>query len=197
MASAEPSRSEETRIRLLQAAERILLERGIHALTVRHVGDVSGFNGTLVTYHFGSIVGLLTELAERNLAPMIADWATLPPAGAPLDETLAVWLRPLLRPAAFNPEGRALIVLDEIAAHGSAELSGRVMVAMGGIGAAVQQALAPQLPRLDDTTLRARLRFIAGAALGPPPRLPTPGGPLDELAGFDQLFAFARAALTA
>jgi len=195
MTALATSRSDETRMRLLQGAEQILLEQGVHALTVRHVGGVSGLNGTLVTYHFSSIVGLLRELAHRNLAPMIADWAKLPGPDAPFDAILAAWLHPLLRPAAFNPDGRALIVLDEIAAHGAAELSGEVMAAMVATGEAVQHALAPHLPALDTTTLRARLRFIAGAALGPPPRLPAPGGPLETLAGFEQLFGFAKAAL--
>ncbi|MBN8817411.1 MAG: TetR/AcrR family transcriptional regulator [Sphingomonas sp.] len=195
MASVEASRSDETRTRLLQAAERILIAQGVHALTVRRVGAVSGLNGTLVTYHFGGIVGLLTELAQRNLAPMVADWAGLPAAGESPDTVLGAWLRPLLRPAAFNPEGRALIVLDEIAAHGSAELRDEVMAAMVATSDAVQRALTPHLPQLDAHTLRARLRFIAGAALGPPPRLPAPGGSLGDLASFDQLLAFARAAL--
>ena len=189
MASVEASRSDETRTRLLQAAERILIAQGVHALTVRRVGAVSGLNGTLVTYHFGGIVGLLTELAQRNLAPMVADWAGLPAAGESPDTVLGAWLRPLLRPAAFNPEGRALIVLDEIAAHGSAELRDEVMAAM------VATSLTPHLPQLGAHTLRARLRFSAGAALGPPPRLPAPGGSLGDLASFDQLLAFARAAL--
>lgn len=195
MASAAPSRSDETRTRLLQAAERILLDHGVHALTVRRVGDRSGLNGTLVTYHFGSVVGLLTELAERNLAPMTADWAALADTGGTFDAILTAWLRPLLRPAAFNPEGRALIVLDEIAAHGEAALSARILSAMATIGETVLRLVARHRPGFDETSLRARLRFIAGAALGPPPRLPAPGGALDRLAGFDQLFAFAKAAL--
>ncbi|MGF7171908.1 AcrR family transcriptional regulator [Sphingobium xanthum] len=196
MGKDETTRPDETRTRLLQAAERILLEQGVHALTVRHVGHVSGLNGTLVTYHFGGVRSLLSELAHRNLALMAADWSVLPGHGMTLDEILTAWLHPLLRPAAFNPQGRALIVLDEIAAHGAAELSEDVMAHMVATGQTVQQALAPHLPHLDEQTLRARLRFIAGAALGPPPRLPESGASLGDLASFDQFFAFARAALT-
>jgi AcrR family transcriptional regulator len=49
MTATPPPRPDATRTRLLEAAERILIEQGVHALTVRRVGAVSGLNGTLVT----------------------------------------------------------------------------------------------------------------------------------------------------
>lgn len=187
------SRPDATRTRLLEAAERILIEQGVHALTVRRVGDVSGLNCTLVTYHFGSVAGLLSELAQCNLAPMLADWQALDAAFADSDAVLEAWLRPLLRPAAFHPAGRALIVLDELAAHGSDEIVQEVLAAMRDVSERVRQALAPFLPHLDEMTLRARLRFIAGAALGPPPRIASSDA--RAIAGLDQLLGFAGAAL--
>ena len=194
MASQTRPSPDETRGRLLAAAERILIEQGIHALTVRRVGDVSGLNCTLVTYHFGGVAGMLAELARCNLEPMLADWNGLPEPGASLDAVLEAWLRPLMRPAAFHPEGRALLVLDEIAAHGSEELSAPVMKTMVGIAERVHGLLAPLLTELDEPTLVARLRFIAGAALGPPPRSRAPQR--DGIDGLEQFRAFAKAALT-
>jgi len=193
--------SEDTRTRLLEAAERILIGQGVHALTVRRVGLVSHLNSTLITYHFRSVSGLLAELCRLNLAPMVAEWAALdaaPPAGVPaFDAVLDAWLRPLVRPAAFTPQGRALIVLDEIAAHGDPLLSRELLEAMSAIGARVHAILHPLLPALSAHALSARLRFIAGAALGPPPRdrmLDAQEGraPLDDLGA---LLAFASAAL--
>lgn len=194
VASTAKNRPDDTRARLLAAAERILFEQGMHALTVRKVGAVSGLNCTLVTYHFGSVAGLLAELSRCNLDPMLADWAELPRPGASLDAVLSAWLSPLLRPAAFHADARALLVLDEIAAHGAPELSGPVMAAMIEISDRVRSLVAPLLPALDELTLRARLRFIAGAALGPPPRLPSPQAA--SMTGLEQLQAFAHAALT-
>lgn len=202
MTAPPPPRPDATRTRLLEAAERILIEQGVHALTVRRVGAVSGLNGTLVTYHFGSVAGLLAELARCNLEPMLADWEALPAAAdsdaeadsaASMATILAAWLQPMLRPAAFHPAGRALIVLDEVAAHGSAGPSEAVLAAMIDVSQRVRRALAGHVPHLDDMTLRARLRFIAGAALGPPPRSPSPAS--GELDSFAQLQAFALAAL--
>lgn len=195
MTSTDAGRPDDTRSRLLQAAEAILLQQGVHALTVRRVGQEAGLNGTLVTYHFGGVVALLSELSQRNLAPMIADWESLPTTGPGIAEIVETWLRPLLRPAAFNPAGRALVVLDEIGAHGSGDLRDDVMKAMNATGEKVRIALQPLLPDMPELVLRARLRFIAGAALGPPPRMPEAGGALSPLMTFEQLFAFALAAL--
>jgi AcrR family transcriptional regulator len=191
--------NEDTATRLLQAAERILIEQGVHALTVRRVGTVSGLNPTLVTYHFGGVSHLLAELCRRNLEPMLQAWGKLGGATAAgsLDGIMRIWLAPLLGPAAFTPGGRALVVLDEIAAHGDAEMRGRLFRTMVDISSRVHAALTPLLPHLDAGELRARLRFVAGAALGPPPRaritdVSPAEGPGD---GLHYLCAFAEAAL--
>lgn len=179
-----------TRERLLGAAERILVEHGVHALTVRRIGQVSGLNGTLVTYHFGTMAALATELAQRNLDPIRAEWEAIATTRDDIGALLSAWLAPLLRPAAFNPAGRALLVLDELASHGHPELRDEVMAAMVAVAALVRQRLAPLLPGLTDKVLTTRLRFIAGATLGPPPR--AHGGTKTGLA---DLIAFARSAL--
>jgi len=192
--------SEDTRTRLLKAAEHILIREGAHALTVRRVGAVSGLNPTLVTYHCGTIAGLLGELCRLNLEPMMAGWSRLEDereTSAPLGDTLRIWLEPLLRPAAFTPGGRALVVLDEIAAHGDSDLSRGLLEAMLAVSGRVHAALLPILPHLDACELRARLRFIAGAALGPPPRVRQrdAAGSAEPLDSLRYLCAFAEAAL--
>lgn len=187
-----------TRNRLLQAAERILVEQGVQALTVRHVGKVAGLNATLVTYHFGGVSQLLAELCECNLAVMLRGWEALDrmTGAAQVEPVLKAWLTPLCAPAAFNPQGRAVIVLDEIAAHGSPEISARLMDEMVRIARRVQGLLAPLLPHLTALELRARLRFIAGAALGPPPRTPDGGAGNPALDSLRYLLPFAQAALS-
>lgn len=163
--------ADSTRGRLLAAAEKILVEQGVNALSVRRVGDAAGLNPTLVTYHFKGILNLLDELATLNLQPMLADWAVIQPGAASDARTvLNQWLQPMLRPSAFTPGGRALSVLDEVAAHGESALRDRVIGVMGDFSLRLRQTLAPFLPHLSDGELRARVRFISGSALGPPPR---------------------------
>lgn len=179
------------------------MERGITGLSVRKVGEGAGVNPTLVTYHFKSIARLLEELCQLNLQPILQGWEGVA-AGKPFDENLRQWLEPMLSPAAFTPGGRALVVLDEIAAHGEGAVRAEVLSKMEAFSIRLRQVLAADCPALDDTELRARLRFISGSVLGPPPR--SHGAPALEGQGkdgsvrmlddLDYLHRFARAALT-
>jgi len=198
----EPSqaRSRDTRVGLLEAAERIIIEEGIRVLTVRRVGAVSGLNPTLVTYHFGTMTNLQAELCRLNLEPMLADWAAI---GAhrsftTLREVLEAWMPPLLRPAVFTSNGRSLIVLDEIAAHGDEEMSLQLLEPMLKLSSSVQQALQPFVPHLSARELRARVRFLSAATLGPPPRARMTDTDQQGLKidGIEYLLNFAEAALS-
>lgn len=191
--------TDSTRTRLLAAAEKILVEQGVNALSVRKVGDEAGQNPALVTYHFKSLFNLLDELCARNLEPMLGAWEAIgPECGLTVDEVLRQWLAPMLAPAAFTPEGRALAVLDGLAAHGEPALRARVLRSMEEFSLRLRAALAPSLPHLADDELRARVRFISGAVLGPPPRTstaPQTTGAL-RLDDMHYLLPFARAALS-
>lgn len=193
--------SEDTRTGLLEAAERILIEDGVHALTVRRVGIVSGLNSTLITYHFGTVAGLLAELCRLNLEPMLKEWESLDSRslkGRSLEQVLEAWLGPLIRPSVFTPGGRSLVVFDEIASHGDPALSEHLLTVMRDISARVQAALRTFVPHLTADELRARVRFISAGALGPPPRarisadVSRDGKPLD---GLFYLVLFAKSAL--
>jgi len=185
---------------LLAAAESILVERGVNALSVRKVGDAAGLNPALVTYHFKSILNLLDELCSLNLNPILRDWRVIVPGlgqDGGLEEVLRAWLAPMLRPAAFTPGGRALIVIDEIASHGEPALRERVLGEMEQFSVRLRRVVAPHVPWLTERELRARLRFISAAVLGPPPRVPVQGRevrmPTDGLA---DLLPFALAGLS-
>jgi AcrR family transcriptional regulator len=195
--------SKDTRTRLLKAAENILIREGAHALTVRRVGEVSSLNPTLVTYHCGTVAGLLGELCRLNLEPMMAGWSALwgeQASRSGLRDTVRIWLGPLLQPAAFTFGGRALVVLDQIAAHGDPELSRQLLEAMVTVSGRVHAALRPLTPHLDPRELRARLRFLAGAALGAPPRVRAAekrkSSGEQKLDSLRYLCAFAEAALS-
>lgn len=189
--------SQETRVKLLAAAERLLVERGITGLSVRKVGDAAGLNPTLVTYHFGGFGAMMEELCQLNMQPILEEWRKVD-AETELDAILTAWLTPMLMPSAFSTGGRALVVLDEIGTHGEGELRQLVLDEMRGFAITLHDLLTPMLPHLDEWQLRARLRFISGAVLGPPPRshgapeLPD-GRALDAM---EFLLPFARAALS-
>lgn len=73
--------AEEARLTILAAAEAILVDEGLHALTVRSVAQRVGMTDMGVNHHFGSrdelTVCLLDHLGARYrkaLAALVADW---------------------------------------------------------------------------------------------------------------------------
>lgn len=190
----------DTRTKLLAAAERIILESGLTGVSVRKVGDRAGVNPTLVTYHFGGIGELLEELCQLNIAVIVEGWAPIASfdGRAPdIASVMQAWISPLQLPAACTGDGRALVVLDEIAARDGAALKEMVVEEMGSMAFRVRDLLMPLCPHLDPDEVRARIRLIAAAALGPAPRnIPVPelssGLPMDHIS---YLVRFACAAL--
>jgi len=67
-----PEARNDTPERLLRAAEMLVVQEGVHALTVRRIANAAQVNSALIRYHFGGTDGLLRELALRNGA-RIAD----------------------------------------------------------------------------------------------------------------------------
>ncbi|MER6361310.1 TetR/AcrR family transcriptional regulator [Kitasatospora sp. NPDC001527] len=59
-----------TRDRLLAAAERLFLQRGVGQVSVRAINAEAGLNPGAVHYHFGSREGLVTALLGRELFPL-------------------------------------------------------------------------------------------------------------------------------
>ncbi len=86
-----------TRLRLLEVAERLMVEEGYAAVTSRRIAQVAEVTSPLVHYYFRSMddlfIELLTRIADENLArqeralasprPLLALWNfTSHPAGA-------------------------------------------------------------------------------------------------------------------
>ena len=66
------SRSQETdtRERILNAAERLIIERGYAATSLRAIASAAAVNLAATHYHFGSKFGLLSAVFQRRLAPI-------------------------------------------------------------------------------------------------------------------------------
>jgi AcrR family transcriptional regulator len=69
-AAGTGSRSQGTRDRLLDAAERLFAERGFHGVSVRDVTGAAGVDVALVAYHFGNKQGLLEAVFMRRAADL-------------------------------------------------------------------------------------------------------------------------------
>ena len=63
--SEAPADEVPTRDRLLDATERILIERGHSQVSTRHVAEQAGVAHGLIRYHFGSLDDLMQATLER------------------------------------------------------------------------------------------------------------------------------------
>ncbi len=99
------------RMRLLDAAEQLLLHSGCDAVSVRAINAEAGMNPAAVHYHFGSKDALIAALLEDRLTPLwqddLAELAARRDAGsAPtVTELVDVVLRPL-RQLVEHPHSR-------------------------------------------------------------------------------------------
>jgi AcrR family transcriptional regulator len=62
----ENSRSQGTRQRILDSAERLFAERGFHGVSIRDITGDAGVDVALANYHFGSKQGLLEAVFMRR-----------------------------------------------------------------------------------------------------------------------------------
>jgi AcrR family transcriptional regulator len=72
MREKRPSRSGDTRERLMEAAVETLREEGIVGTTARAIAERGGFNQALIFYHFGSVTNLLLEAFRRTSDAQVA-----------------------------------------------------------------------------------------------------------------------------
>jgi AcrR family transcriptional regulator len=91
-------RAEETRQRILSAAERLYAEHGVLAVSNRQVSEAAGQgNNFAVGYHFGTRTDLVRAVVRRHGEPMDGARAAMLAALGP-DPGLLDWLDCLVRP---------------------------------------------------------------------------------------------------
>lgn len=162
--------TESSRARLLAAAERLIIDEGLKALSIRRIAAETGLNSALIRYYFGSVDGLLTTLAQLNLEPMLGQWAEAPEAEAGLTAVLCGYFAPMWTPARHCPDERALVLIDEIVAHGEPAVRDVVAQPLLVPFERTLAGLAVLRPDLSAGEAAARLSFASAGALGMPPR---------------------------
>jgi AcrR family transcriptional regulator len=139
--------------RLIDAAERLMAERGSTATSIRDVLAEAGVaNASAVGYYFGSKDGLIAAVERRAVEQVNAEradgLAALDPS-APLEDLVRSWIAPLVRlrcagrgPATARVFTRIFDEPQERWAHNGAR---EVME----VSARYQAASAPHLPGVD------------------------------------------------
>ncbi len=208
---ATSTAGEATRAALLDAARRLVIERGYAGASVRELTAAAGANLAAVNYHFGSRERLLTEALLASwvewadaIGQVSASLASADPSAGPL-EHMAAQARPLL--AGF-PEMLPLFVMGleaHLQARRSPELRNRLAahyaeqrrrageLIMAGTPGLEPPAPDEPVPRMVEVTASFMLAVVDGLlmqSLLDPEAIPTG----DELAAFyEGLAAITRA----
>lgn len=107
MASPAP----DTKLRLMDVAERLFAERGFEGVGVRELTTAAGANLGAITYHFGSKEELLVQTFLRRFRPTNEERARRlqavmqghPTGRVPVTEVVEAMLRPPLETASRHP----------------------------------------------------------------------------------------------
>ncbi len=159
---------QDTRDRLLDAAERRFAAAGFAATSLRAVTGEAGVNVAAAHYHFGGKRELIRAVFARRMAPVNAERlarldALETRAGTPpsVEEVLDAMLAPALALAARYPDIAELGA--RIHSEPAAEVRGLLEEIFGDIQRRFVAALGRCLPGLDDATIELRMVFAIGA----------------------------------
>jgi len=157
----------ETREQLLDAAERVFLERGVGHASLAEVADAAGVTRGAVYHHFDSKAALFEAMVERAEMPIDAAFESAAAADAdPLDALGKRALNALLQLAASSRVRRVFEVVflrceytDELAAVEQRHLREREQCLYLG-GSLLDKAVElGQLPRDTDTRMASQLLY--------------------------------------
>lgn len=121
-------RGEQTRQRIVEAAQQALATRGFAGATTRAIGEIGDFNPALISYHFGSLHGLLLTALEDASRARLERYAPQARAAGSARELLTL-MRRIYRE---DVESGFIRVASEMVAAAVArpELTPRIVAAM-------------------------------------------------------------------
>lgn len=164
--------AEDTRERILDAAEHLFADRGFDGASIRDVTAEAGVNLAAVHYHFGSKEDLLRAVLERVVLPTNAERlrmmqeAHARPGGPRIADLLRAFILPELRLARdLGPRGQCITRLvgrmfsepNEIVHELAAELFSEV-------GGSFIDGLHQALPDLDEQEVAFRMQCVVGVS---------------------------------
>jgi len=185
--------SPDTKTRILDAAERLFVEHGFEATSLRSLTSAAGVNLAAVHYHFGSKEELFQAVLTRRLDPMNQERIDLlekvereagarPPS---CEKVLFAMLIPALKLARDERRGgkQFLRLVGRAYADPAPFIRHFLSAQYAGMIARYKEAFSRALPHLSRQELTWRLHFVMGALSY-------------TLAGTDALKLFAEATAT-
>ncbi len=172
-ALAAEATSADTKTRILDAAERLFVEHGFEATSLRQLTAAAGVNLAAVNYHFGSKEELFQAVLTRRLDPMNQERIELlqklerEAAGKPLscEKVLFAMLIPALRVARDERRGgkNFLRLLGRAYADPAPFIRHFLSQQYAGMIGRYKEAFLRALPQLSRQELTWRLHFVMGA----------------------------------
>lgn len=168
----EDAAPNETRERILDAAEQLFAEQGISGTSLRALTRAADVNLAAVHYHFGSKEGLLDAVVERRAAPLNAeriaelDRIEREAAGSPpeVEELLYAFFTAGIRRLRENPgEGERMSrLIARLDAQPPEVVEPLYRKHFGEVGRRFVEALHCALPEISKEIIADRYRFTAG-----------------------------------
>ena len=172
-ALAAEATSAGTKSRILDAAERLFVEHGFEATSLRQLTTAAGVNLAAVNYHFGSKEELFQAVLTRRLDPMNQERIDLlaklerEAAGKPLscEKVLFAMLIPALKLARDERRGgkQFLRLLGRAYADPAPFIRHFLSQQYAGMIGRYKEAFLRALPHLSRHELTWRLHFVMGA----------------------------------
>jgi len=157
----------ETRLKILDTAEKLFGEEGYTAASLRSITAAAGVNLAAIHYHFGSKEELLDELVMRKAVPVneermeslrrLREAAGSEPIA--VEDLLDSFLTPAFRAADQSPEFAKL--MGRLHAEGLMPAVARKH--FGPVAASFLSEMRRALPELTDAEMAWRLHFTIGA----------------------------------
>jgi AcrR family transcriptional regulator len=163
----------DTKVRILNAAERLFADHGFAATSLRAITAEAGVNLGAVNYHFGSKDELIEAVFVRRLEPINAErLARLDELeekggerGAELDQVVEAFIGPALRMS--RTSGQAATVVRRLLGHAISQPKEKIRrtftAQFGEVVERFTVALKRALPERSEEEVFWRLLFMVGA----------------------------------
>lgn len=162
---------EDTRERILEAAEQLFAENGFAATSIRAITAKAGVNLAALNYHFGSKDGLIDSIFKRRIGSLnserirLLDMVESKHEEVTLEEVLEAFLGPAIRLASDPSSGGKVFMRLMGRAHTEpgdffvVKISKHFDKVFGRFSASIQRLL----PHLSSGELFWRIHFVVGA----------------------------------
>jgi len=169
VAAVDVAAPDTTADRLLDAAERLVADRGLAATSVRAICAEAGANVAAVHYHFGSKDALVDAVLERRMADLTAPrLAMLEPLEAQAHPSIRAVVDALVRPLAEfarDPDGPGRSYVRFLAALKASDQLDRIGVAFMPQYERLGPVLARAVPAAAPSLLAFRLDLVSAPLL--------------------------------